>query len=107
MMELTAAGGNLPGGLQGNAPANISRPIAESSVDSYGSSVSFSTAYVNPQYSFYNDVFLGAGSPKQPESPADFLPVVTRSIDNSGRTPPSAVFDTQPSFSSFNSASLT
>ena len=100
MMDLVTPGETVPGTMMGNAAIDLSRPLFDSSVESLGSSsISFS---LNQPYTFYHDVFLGAGSPKQPDSPSEILPATIGPIDNSGRTPPSEVFESHPPPMPFN-----
>lgn len=81
-----------------DTPSDLSRPVLDSSSsDSFGGS-----NYIAPteRHAVYQDVFLGAGTPKQLSSfeisgsPSDTLPVqpVTSTMDNSIRSPTSMIF---------------
>lgn len=75
--------------------------LLDSSTDSFGSGVVADSAHLpHSGFSFFHDVFLGASSPKpqgaggDPSDSADVLlqPAASTPINNSDRTPPSAVY---------------
>jgi hypothetical protein len=105
MMEMTASGGpQLFDPAQFNSPLDLSRPIVDSSSDSFGGS-GLNVPVENKIV--FQDVFIGAGTPKQNlsfdigESPSELLPSITEPIycrEGSINSPLSILYDTQTNF---------